>query len=101
MITQFKIFENESLPQIGDYVMVDPNCVGNNLRLSDFYESAIGKLTHIDIEQNLWYVTFENVPPKLNVHILKKQPFRRRNIIVWGKTEEEVEMKKQANKYNL
>jgi len=86
--------------ELHDYVMVDPYC-SSVKELQEYFKTAIGKLIDISEAEILYYVHFENIPDNVAEFICWKEPFRKKSIIVWGKTEEEVKIKLQTNKYNL
>ena len=97
MITQFKIYENNTEPQVGDYVMVNHDCA-NLGELQDFFKTAIGQLVEIS---NFYYVDFGDIPTDVGAYLHSKEPFHRINMIIWGKSKKEVELIAQANKFNL
>jgi len=99
MITKFKIFENiNENPKVGDYVILKPEQCnyldnGQNDKLIDIIKTNIGQITKIHGSGEIFKIEFENVATPFNVRILK--------IKYWSNNKEELELKLQANKYNL
>jgi len=45
MVTNFKIFENIKIPQVGDYIIADNDTYVDNFR-NDIFKNYIGQITH-------------------------------------------------------
>lgn len=100
-------------PQIGDYVVCeDPGMEREgHEEMYDFITTNIGQITNIaDGKSNpLYYIHYNNVPDKLKFenninsssYILDQEPYRRKNITMWSKNKEDLEIKIQQNKFNL
>ena len=99
MITKFKIYENESEPQIGDFVVIESTYSQKNLQ--KFMDTnPIGQIVKIVKNERLYYVHFDDIPKYIEHSILPEEPFRRKNILFYG-TKEDCELFLQSNKYNL
>lgn len=107
MITVFKIFENIETIEIGDYVYINPN-YGQNTILSDsnrglntikFIINNIGKIIFIN---KYIKVKFYNIPYEYIRYFLKNSRlFSKKDIFVFAKTKEELELKLQSKNYNI
>jgi hypothetical protein len=112
-----KKFENiKEEPQLGDYVLVqiDLNMVAVKDKVNNFTNSNIGKIVHISKVDygrknmhNLYLVQCENVPLLLKRDFITRfdfkncLPIHENEILSFGKTPEDVQMKLKANKYNI
>jgi len=110
MITQFKIFESEKkFPEFWDYVLCDISDYTMNEKLINFVNSNIGQISNLalsktkDKEQMIYYVRYKNIPVSVEDRFSHDgvRVFGLSDIIFFGKTKEEVEIKIQTRKYNL
>ena len=102
-----KKFENlKDEPEVGDYtICISPNFVVNE-KLIDFIESNIGRITKMydvsSLKSKKYYILYDNVPISLEYYFDKNtRIFNEDEIIEFAKTKEDLEIKLQANKYNL
>jgi len=110
MITQFKIFENleTDIPNIGDYVKLNitrHSIIYNNA--IKYMNSSICKVHNYSFNnQNELIgivVIFDSIPVELE-ELFNKDRLKYvelNEILAFGKTIEELELKTNANKYNL
>ena len=109
MITRFKIFESANrLPEVGDYVIIDPY-VGTSLTfLDDFFNTNIGIIENVRIDSCKIY--FENVPSTNNnkYNDYKHREYHIVHLKYWSDNKEDLmpyieeqKMKLDSNKYNL
>ena len=98
-----KIFEDyNNKPEVGDYVLINYK-VKYDKDFESFINNNIGLLSVVDFKNNEIEVEYENVPEKI-----KKIWFYNNNVVFnisdiveYGKTIEELEIKLKINKYNL
>lgn len=116
MITKFKIFEsNFEDVEIGDYVLIKTvmtNILDENIKKSkEFVETHIGQciiVNHESISPEI-IVLYKDIPKEIHSYFhmnkLEKNTgtriFSINRIVAYGKTPEEVEIKMNAQKYNL
>lgn len=109
-----KTYENINELQIGDYAIFIP---GNIIPKSeDFFNNTIGKIINKSRQyKDISYgVEYENIPKFIKEYYCAWRQhadgtqyleniiwFRQNMIKYYGKTIEEVELKKQSNKFNL
>ena len=95
MITEFKIYEslNDEEPKVGDYVICRTE-FNNDLNL--FLDNNIGEIIAIDFDfYESYQIYFNDIPESVSI------PFSRDNIIYWTNDKYELELKLQANKFNI
>ena len=100
MITQFKIYENVSPIEIGDYVLAD--LIEDNLYFSSnqasYMNSHLGEVVDITDDGTQFQLNYDNV----DTHIDNHNPWVLDSEIVWyGKIKIDVDAIKQTDKYNL
>jgi hypothetical protein len=109
MITEFKIFENNKEPKIGDYVI----CYDGQSDLEDFLANNVGKI--IKKSKNgyghknhlgKYLVLYKNIPVEFEEdfkfnNIDGTRPMRRYEILYFSNKEKDCEMYINTNKYNI
>lgn len=116
MITKFKIFENNSKLEVGDYVLMSTNAP--NEIIKEYINNTIGQIEKVfPDKRDIWnnvsvgniVVKYKNVPNGYEEwfkrEYSKKGTFLRQfhpnKVVAFGKTPEEVELKLNTDKYNL
>jgi len=107
------VFEKFDKIGVGDYVLMKPpfysyveNEIMNNIK--DFLENTIGIVVELNININISDISvkYEYVPKNIEHYFLKKgrvfyRWFDISRIVEYGKTIEELKMKKETKKFNL
>ena len=110
-----KKFENNNLIEVGDYVLIKTvGAITSNeiiKKSKEFVDTHIGKCLNINNSQTPSDITivYENIPSDIHSYFLMysnlkntgERKFQINRVIAYGKTIEEVEIKKNASKYNL
>jgi hypothetical protein len=119
MIKSFKIFEKlKDVPEIGDYAIMQ--ILTGDFKLDNFVNNTIGQISDVQLSEpdpsmsvNLYNeiqrigVIYNNVPVKIRwwfskmSHNKYKRLYTPNNLVEFAKTKEELELKLNANKYNL
>jgi hypothetical protein len=108
MITVFKIFENLDILEKGNFVYIHKD-YDLDLKIlpyivKDFIINNIGKIIEIDnqFEPNIVTIKFFNIPNELKKYFKKDSRFFDiTEILEFGKTKKELELKLKAKKYNI
>jgi len=106
MITKFKIYEGDSLPEVGDYVILNPDEIG------DIAENKIGEVVHVTNKNYYYYYyiyyshstlkfTIEGKNYNVMFDISKNKNIIDKYFLAWSTDKDKLEMILQANKYNL
>ena len=109
-MTYLKYYENiEDNLEVGDYVLIKINILPYTQKQIDtenFINNTIGKIIDIITDRNDVVVLYENVPETIKSYFninngLDIRTFDINRIVEHGKTKEQLELKLQANKFNL
>jgi hypothetical protein len=96
-----KTFEKyeDSSPKTGDYVILSAYSL--NKEYNDFINNEIGKITRKT--KNFYYIKYDYVPYGIRKWFTDgdRTTAELIDIKLFGKTKEEIELKKSANKFNL
>jgi hypothetical protein len=98
-----KIFEEyNNKPEVGDYVLINYK-IKYDKDFESFINNNIGKLFEVDFKFNEIEVEYENVPENIKKIWFYNNTvvFNISDIVEYGKTIEELELKLAINKYNL
>jgi hypothetical protein len=113
MITKFKIFEDNTQMKVGDYVLIHTTSTIPGVK--EFINNNIGVLEKIEEDKNdMWghvrrgniTIRYDDVPDEIigwftiNGDAFYRQ-FDKDQVVTFGKTPEEVEIKISSDKYNL
>ena len=118
MITNFKIFESEEKPtlndpQPGDYVIctIQRNIIYDDERLESFLRNNIGKIdSFYQGNPNYFYRVRYNAVVDFDIKYSRLRKIRKNKyeyiceveqILVWSKNKNDLDIKINANKYNL
>jgi uncharacterized protein YifN (PemK superfamily) len=107
MITSFKIFENESKPKVGDYVICSFNVYDDSDKLlKEFLENNIGIIKNIKFNDFVYWVEYNDVPYKLSLfYSIRNNPnilsLRNNNIVHYSENVGDLEPYIVSKKYNL
>jgi len=118
MITKFKLFENKQEPQIGDYVICDIEVAIDikdinyvmEQKYKNFLRNNIGKyVKNVPDARFSYCIAYDYIPNEFKFFIRKYDDFpnvqiigvERSEILVFSKNKEDLEVKLNANKYNL
>jgi len=101
MITKFKIYESVyRLPKIGDYVLFNKDCVFvYNDDLNDGY--YIGQIKSLYVDGGYWLYDVDNIqkqPKKTREYLITNKRFQE---CWYSENKEELEIIKNAKKYNI
>jgi hypothetical protein len=98
-----KIFEEyNNKPEVGDYVLINYK-IKYDKDFESFINNNIGKLFEVDFKFNEIEVEYENVPENIKKIWFYNNTvvFNISDIVEYGKTIEELELKLASKKYNL
>ena len=107
MITNFKIFENNKEPQVGDFVICN---MGSEQLRNNEPPQMIGEITEIEKARSVYRIKFfQKLPLWLtaidaryaSTYIKDTAWFFRISIIQWSENREDLEAILDAEKYNL
>jgi len=107
MITQFKLFENNSEPEVGDYVYGEYDDQGFDEDFENFIKSNFGQIIEIKRKLDTIYsVKYENVPDNIQNMFFKLYDdyytgFEKNDIKFFSPNKEDIEAYLQVMKYNL
>jgi hypothetical protein len=97
-----KQYENNTKPQIGDYVIVKDSMA--DISLAIFFSENIGRIVNNEYQELYpFLVQFENIPYdfKIEFHGGGTRQFDEDEIIEFSSNKKDLELILTANKYNL
>jgi len=102
MITQFKIYENLSKPQVGDYVVCQDLDRSLPRQTLEFISNTIGELIKYKKGTLFPYIIYYKDSPQNNHFQYHNQRMMQlKEILFWSKNKEDCEDYLAAKKYNL
>ena len=92
-----KLYNNE--PEVGDYVLM--KSTNPNKELASLINNTIGKLTQIRASSVIIRYNFSDfICKKFEISSVTRE-FNKDQIVIFGKTEEEIKRKKKYKNFNL